>query len=91
MSKEAMIRAGVALLQARGYECSQVTGDAVVDGPKDEHGRLPENPDTGPGSEPGREIVTVDGRTFSEDFFIDCETAYDVSRKIEAALAKEEV
>ncbi len=43
--------------------------DAVVDGPLDDHGKLPANPDTGAGTEPGTFQVEVGDSVFTEPFF----------------------
>lgn len=61
---EERIWKAVTLLRAAGHSVTFVVVNAVVDGPAID-GKLPDNPDTGPGSEPGRMEITVhDQRPF---------------------------
>ena len=51
MLEELMTQAGEAL-RTRGWTVTMFTEAGVIDGPVDDHGKLPPNPDTGAGSLP---------------------------------------
>lgn len=87
MTLESTIREGVELLRARGHEVTYVTDAAVVDGVPEEAGHLPENPDTGAGSEPGSLVVNVDGKPYGEAWFTGLQTAQAVVIAVEKDLA----
>ena len=78
MILESIIREGVEVMRARGHVVSAITDAAFVDKDEDGDSKLDDNPDTGAGSEPGSVLMTVDGRTFTEEFFAGCTTEIHV-------------
>lgn len=85
---EREMREAVEILRIRGRTVTSVTHDGVVEGVPDERGKLPANPDTGSGTEPGTFVVTCDGQEFRESFFaaVSPQTSTAFADAVEAAL-----
>lgn len=82
----------VEVLRGRGHTVTSVTNDAIVDGVPDERGRLPANPDTGPGTKPGMFTINCDGAVFNETFFVSVspQTAEAFADAVEASIEGDE-
>ncbi len=85
---EALMREAVEILRKRGVECTSVTDAAIVDGMPDDHGRLPVNPNTGAGVEPGVFMIHVGSQSFPESFFapVSPQTAEAFADAVEASI-----
>ncbi len=89
MLEELMTQAGEAL-RTRGWTVTMFTEAGVIDGPVDDHGKLPPNPDTGAGSLPGDFTLVVDGVKFNEAACANLGTVESIVAMVERTLGDEE-
>ncbi len=90
MALENEMELAVEMLRNRGRVVSYTTENAVVDGPPDEGGRLPENPDTGVGERPGTLTLRVTHPhevTVTENDFAPDTVAKEISDFVETHLS----
>jgi hypothetical protein len=89
MLEELMTQAGEAL-RARGWPVAMFTDAAVIDGPVDDSGKLPPNPDTGAGALPGDFTLVVSGVKFNEAACANLGTVESIVSMVERTLGEDE-